>query len=74
MSDKVKTRIEDIREKRGWSRKVLAERAGVTERTIYNIETGRVGISLYSACMIADGLGVTLNDLMGRKPGEKYMK
>lgn len=36
-----KTKIEKLREAKGWERVDLASKASVSERTIYNIETAK---------------------------------
>lgn len=60
---KVGNRIKALREVRGMSRKDLAEAADVSEVFIFDVETGKSGISLYNVEQIASGLGVTVNFL-----------
>lgn len=48
------------RAERGWTAKQLAERAGVTDRTVRNVERGALGVALGTALDCAALVGVTL--------------
>ena len=55
----------------------LARRAGLDRRRIWAYETGRVDLRLFEAACIADVLGLTLDELAGKKgpyirPAEVY--
>lgn len=58
-------RIDDTLKEWGWTRKVLAERAGIKENTLYNIFGGsnKLGISVFQS--IAQALGVSEHYLLG---------
>lgn len=59
-------RVRDLRERRGYTQEVLANRARTTRETIARIETGKhqdTGIDL--AARIAIALGATLDWLTG---------
>ena len=60
------------REEAGWSRPQLAELSGVSKNAIYNFENDRLanGISLYIAVALADVLGLSLDEYIGRTPPE----
>ena len=53
-------RIRAGRAERGWTAKQLAERVGVTERTVRNVERGALGVALGTALDCAVLVGVTL--------------
>ena len=62
-------RIKSRREELGWSLSKLAEEAGVSKGYIWSLEKGDVesrpsGQTLYG---IAEALGVTMSDLLGRE-------
>jgi transcriptional regulator with XRE-family HTH domain len=48
------------RAERGWTAEQLAERVGVTERTVRNVERGALGVALGTALDCAALVGVTL--------------
>ena len=55
-------RIRFARRQRGWSQEDLAERVGVTARTIYKVERGDPTVRLGAAFESAALLGVSLFD------------
>ena len=52
----------------GWTQRELAERAGVAVATVQCYERGVRAPSLACAELLADALGVTLDQLAGRAP------
>ncbi len=67
--DRLGRRIRDLRNERGMTGQELAEKAGIDRITIYGIETGRQHGRFESLLGIADGLGVTYNDLFSEFVG-----
>lgn len=60
-------RIKKYRKEKGWKQSQLAEEADLCTVYISRYETGRWLPSLISIIAIADALGVTLDELVGRK-------
>jgi len=60
--------IKELRKNKGWSQQKLAEKAGLSFNTITRIEQG-IGDSptLKTLIKLADVLGVSLDELVGRK-------
>lgn len=58
-------RLRGCREEAGLSRRELAERSGVPERSIVNLERGEWEPSLNAATSLAKALGVSLDWLAG---------
>lgn len=54
-----------LRHQLGWSIDRLAEEAGVSRKTIMNIESASKGLRLSTAHDLAHALGVPLPDLVG---------
>lgn len=54
-----------LRHERGWSIDRLAEAAGVSRRTIMNIESASKGLRLGTAHDLARALDVPLTDIVG---------
>ena len=61
---RVGMRIRTLRREKGWSRKALGERAGLSERFLALIETGRGNPSLKSLAEIAGALETTPTALL----------
>jgi putative transcriptional regulator len=61
-------RLQEFREAAGLSKKELAERAGVTERTLFSIERGTHQPNVATASKIADALGIPFADLFAESP------
>lgn len=60
-----------FREGKGWTPEQLAERAGLHWDTVRKLERGdRARVSVDVASKLADALGLTLDELVGRKPPE----
>lgn len=59
--------LQMLRKSRGFkSAKAFAETAGIKVATYTTYEQGRYAMSLDTACVVADILGVTLDELVGR--------
>jgi transcriptional regulator with XRE-family HTH domain len=56
-------RVYELREEKGWTLEVLAEKSGLCVGTISPIERGTREPSLLTAMCLADALGVTLDYL-----------
>jgi DNA-binding Xre family transcriptional regulator len=60
----VKWRVDELVERRGWSARELAERAGLDVKTVRAIMTGRATrVDLETIGRLADALGVSPGDL-----------
>ena len=57
--NRVGTRVRALRRERGWSRKQLGERAGLSERFLSLVESGRGNPSIRSLAEIASALATT---------------
>jgi transcriptional regulator with XRE-family HTH domain len=57
-------RVRKLREQRGFSQETLAEKADLDRTYISGVERGQRNLSLFSIQAIADGLGVTVGELM----------
>ena len=55
-------RIEELREKRGYSQNRLAEWAGVSQTHLRRVELGEADITLGHLRLICDALGISLKD------------
>lgn len=58
--------IRDFRVKKGMTQQQLADKLGVNQCTVSDYETGQVELTLPKLVRIADALGVTIYDLIGR--------
>lgn len=58
-------RLKRAREAKGWTRKELTARAGVSINAIATHELGQFAPSLYCAAQVAQALGVSLDWLAG---------
>ncbi|MFC1460983.1 helix-turn-helix domain-containing protein [Verrucomicrobiota bacterium] len=68
---KIGQRLREIRESRGLTQQALAERSGITSQAITQVETGRRKPSFGTLVAIAQGLGMSLDSLVG-VPTSKY--
>ena len=59
-----------IRERRGLTQVALGERAGMAPASISHFETGQRVPSLESLVKLADALGVSVDELLGRVPAD----
>lgn len=57
-------RIRDLRKQQGISQEAFADRCGVMRTYMSRIETGAANPSLEATKVLANGLGVTLSDLL----------
>ncbi len=57
-------RIKEIRESKNYTQEQLAEKSKVDRSYIGHIEQGKKCISIFTAKKIAEGLGLTLSDLL----------
>lgn len=61
---RVGLRVREARERRGWSRKLLAERSGVSLRFLGDLEAGRGNISILRLADVARPLDLSLDRLL----------
>ena len=60
-------KIKELRKKAGWSQQKLAEKTGLSYSVVTKIEQGAAKQpTIQTVVKIADALGVTLDELMGR--------
>jgi XRE family aerobic/anaerobic benzoate catabolism transcriptional regulator len=67
----VGTRVRAQRELHGWTRRQLAERSGVSERFLAQLEAGQGNISLSRLADVAGALGTTPAALLSEIPGAR---
>ena len=71
----MKLRLKELRKMKGFSSRALfAEELGIPERRVKAWETGESLIQLDDACVVADVLECTLDDLVGRIPPREGSK
>jgi transcriptional regulator with XRE-family HTH domain len=58
-------RVRALRRERGWTLEFLAERSGVSRAMISKLERGEKNPTLVVAARVAEGLGVSLSQLVG---------
>ncbi len=56
-------RVRELRDRRGWSQELLAEKAGVHRTYVGGIERGLRNVALVNIARIAKAFGLTLSDL-----------
>ena len=61
---KLGERIREIRKEKGISQKQLAHSIGKDQQSIQRLESGNINPSYYFLCEIAEGLNVTLHNLI----------
>lgn len=64
MAERFGRRVRQLREERGWSQTVLADRCEFSRPYLSDIENGKVKVSLELAKSIAGGLKVSLPELV----------
>ena len=57
-------RIRKLRNKRGWTQVIMAEKIGMDRSFIADVERGKRNISLLYLVVLADGFGITLSQLL----------
>ena len=65
-------RIMILRSERGYTRKTLAELAGISSKFLYEIETNKKGFSAYTLHGIAKALEVSMDYMMTGKGARVY--
>jgi len=61
--------VRHLRETRGWSQEVLAERADLNRSYLGEVERGEASPSLATAVKISSALGFRLSELLARAEG-----
>lgn len=56
--------VRRLREQRHWSQQELADRADVTKKTVYRIETGQSSPTLDVLVCLAEGLEIPVGELV----------
>ena len=69
--EKFRLQFRTIRERRGLTQVALGQRAGIAPASISHFETGQRVPSLESLVKLADALGVSVDELLGRVPAEE---
>ena len=64
-SGRLGERVRALRRERGWTLKLLAERSGVSRAMISKLERGEKNPTLVVGARLAEGLGVSLAQLVG---------
>jgi len=64
---KLGERVRSLRQKRGWSLKVLADRCGLSERFVSDLEGGRANISVLNLAGVAQALEVRAAELIAEE-------
>ena len=59
--------LREKRTERKWSRRVMAEKLGISQSAIYDWEMREQLPNIYTCIDIADLFGCTLDELVGRK-------
>jgi transcriptional regulator with XRE-family HTH domain len=62
----------EARLKKWFSLQDLAERSGVSKNTIYRLETGRSEPSITTVELLADALGISIDEYIGHEVAKKY--
>src|SRR5918998_1372586 len=65
--ERLGARVKEHRRRRGLTLEELAERAGVSRAMISKVERGEKNPTLVVAAKVAEGLGVTISELLGVK-------
>lgn len=61
---KIAQRIRELRKSKGYTQEKLAEKSRVDRSYIGHIEQGKKCISMFTAQKIAEGLGITISELL----------
>lgn len=70
----LKTRIEEIRQSKGMSLRMLADLADINKDSIVNLENGRTDPKLSTLLAVADALNVPLAELFDEPQPEPVQK
>jgi transcriptional regulator with XRE-family HTH domain len=65
--------VRALRRERGWTLEMLAERSGVSRAMISKLERGEKNPTLVVAARVAEGLGVSLSQLVGVEDKRKVV-
>ena len=68
MSKEISTRLAEHRRLKGWTQEELADKSGVTARTIQRIESGSVNPQAYTLKLLAASLGVDFKESAAPQP------
>jgi transcriptional regulator with XRE-family HTH domain len=72
-SGRLGERVRALRRERGWTLEMLAERSGVSRAMISKLERGEKNPTLVVAAKVAEGLGVSLSQLVGVEEKRKVV-
>jgi transcriptional regulator with XRE-family HTH domain len=72
-SGRLGERVRGFRRERGWTLEMLAERSGVSRAMISKLERGEKNPTLVVAARVAEGLGVSLSQLVGVEDKRKVL-
>ena len=64
LQKKISKRIIELRTEKGWNQSDLARACDKDRQTIQKLESGTVNPTIYTLQQIADGLGVSLSNLI----------
>lgn len=59
--------VRSRRKQRGWSRRVLAERTGISERFLADVESGKANPSVGTLCDVASAFEIDATELLGAR-------
>jgi len=71
-NEKIGKHIRELRKKQGYSREKLANLAGISDKFLYEAETGKKGVSAHTLSRLAASLGVTMDYLVSGKQDKKH--
>ncbi len=57
-------RIRRIREDRGYTRDYVSEKAGISSKFLFEVETNRTGFSAHTLMRLSDALGANMDYIM----------
>ena len=60
-------KLKELRAAKGWTQRELAAESGVTRANIARIETNRVTPELLTLTRLADALGCSIDEIVGRE-------
>ena len=67
-------RIRELRKARGMTQEELADTLGVTQALIASYETARRSIPLRKLVVLADALGISIEEVVGRSPARRQKR